>query len=528
MDFRKAYDMVWRDGLYFKLLHNRISPKFVRLLCDMYSRLQACIRFPNGISAPFPSLIGLKQGCNLSPSLFNIFVNDLISDLNKEETDAPKLNQLSINCLLYADDLVIISESHKGLQKCMDILEAFTKKWHLQVNTSKTKCLTFLRGRKPALPPCIQLGGTPVQNCASYCYLGNVFSESGSLNLAAKTLSDKARSAMFALLKNLYKHKVCSIQLLLEFFDKMVAPVALYNSEVWGTSCIPGNPNNNSLLDQERIYKYPVECLQGKFIKRLLGVRDNTSNWAVYSEVGKPPIVLKVFTSLLRFLSHLQSTPSNILVAALKVNMELADKGFNSWASGIKKLLSFCNIRCNAQLKHNVLAFLPKSRDYFGKMFLEEWEKKKNDIDNNSKLELYASYKNNFEKENYLSILDFKLRNAVTKMRISAHRLPIETGRFTGIPTIERICPLCHNGVGDEIHYLLQCTDEQLMLTRSPILERIASVEPNFNNMDVVDKCKYILSSKNPQQIKSAGLLCMKSQDIFKEKMDSMDNPKSQ
>jgi hypothetical protein len=529
VDFKKAYDMVWRDGLYFKLLHNRISPKFIRLIRDMYSRLQACIRLPNGISTPFPSLIGLKQGCNLSPILFNIFINDLINDLNKEETDAPKLDQMNIKCLLYADDLVIVSESQEGLQKSMDILEAFTQKWHLQVNISKTKCLTFLRGRRPTIPPSIHLGDTPVQNCASYCYLGTVFSESGSLNLAAKTLSDKARSAMYALLKNLYKHRICSIELLFDFFDKLVAPVALYNSEVWGTTCIPSNPNNNSLLDQEKIYKYPIECLQGKFIKRVLGVRDNTSNWAVYSEVGKQPIILKIFNALLRFLSHLQGTHSNILTAALKVNMEIADKGFNSWYSGIKKLLNFCNISVNsAQFKQDIASFLPKSKIFFKNKFLEEWEKKKNSIDNNSKLEFYASYKTHFVMEKYLSILDFKLRNAITKLRVSAHRLPIETGRYHKTPTIERTCTLCGNGVGDEIHYLLHCTDEQQTLARGPILDRIASLKSGFDNMDEVDKCKFILSSDNPQQIKNAGMLCMKIQEIFKEKMDSIEIPKTQ
>ena len=372
VDFRKAYDSVWRDGLFFKLLLNGISHKFVRLLKDMYSRLQACIRLPNGISTPFPSNVGLRQGCNLSPALFNIFVNDLISDLTNEGTDAPRLDQLSVNCLLYADDLVIVSESHTGLQNSMDIIEAFTKKWHLQVNISKTKCLMFSRGRKPTVERPFLLGNTTIENCKSYCYLGTVFTESGTLNLAAKTLCDKAKSAMFALLKNLYKHKVCSISTLLDLFDKMVAPIALYNSEVWGTSCIPNNSNNTSLLNQEKIYKYPVECLQGKFIKRVLGVRDKTSNWAVYSEVGKPPIIVKVFNAMLKFLSHLQKTSSSILVAALKVNMELAENGFNSWSSGVKKLLNFCNISPNEQLINNVQDFLSKSKDFFLIKFVEE------------------------------------------------------------------------------------------------------------------------------------------------------------
>ena len=523
VDFKKAYDTVWRDGLWYKLLENNISPKFVSLLKDMYSRLQVCIRLPNGISHPFPSLVGLKQGCNLSPNLFNIFVNSLVEDLDIETTNAPKLANLSVNCLLYADDLVIISESAAGLQNSLDILGMFTKKWHMQVNTSKTKCLTFARGRKPTNPPCMKLNGIPIQKCESYCYLGTVFAESGSLNLAAKTLCDKARNAMYALLKNLYKHKACNVFTLIELFDKMVAPIALYNAEVWGTSCIPINPHNISLLDFDKIYKYPVECFQGKFLKRVLGVSDNTSNWAVYSEVGRPPIILKIFTSIIKFLSHLQNTSSQILKSALKVSLDLSQKGYNSWLNSVIKLLNFCNIPYNGQTVEEVSAFANKSKGYLTTKFQELWEIKRVSFQDNSKLELYMSLKQCFGKESYLNMQGFKLRCAITKLRISAHRLPIETGRYLGIPRLDRVCPLCHSGMDNEAHYLLQCPYIQLKAIRDPILNDISQLDPSFNELDIMGKCKYILTREDQQQLAKSGLLCLKIQEEFKDIMKSVD-----
>ena len=127
------------------------------------------------------------------------------------------------------------------------------------------------------------IGQTPIEYCDSYCYLGTTFSRSGSFSLASHTLCGKARSAMYSLLKNTYKHGSCDVYLILDLFDKMVSPVATYNSEVWGASFIPVNPTNNALLDFGRICKYPVEKMHGKFIKRVLGVGDKSSNWAVYS-----------------------------------------------------------------------------------------------------------------------------------------------------------------------------------------------------------------------------------------------------
>ena len=202
----------------------------------MYSRLQACVQLPNGLSNPFPSRIGLRQGCNLSPLLFNIFINDLIDNLSEAGMDAPKLGDLDVGCLLYADDLVLMSESEEGLQKGLDVLDKFTRDWHLQVNSTKTKCLTFHRGRRSNTPASLKLGEILIQNCSTYCYLGTVFSESGSLKLAASTLSDKAKSAMFSLRKSLYKHKSCNVPLCMDLFDKMILPIATYNSEVCGVS----------------------------------------------------------------------------------------------------------------------------------------------------------------------------------------------------------------------------------------------------------------------------------------------------
>ena len=144
----------------------------------------------------------------------------------------------------------------------------------------------------------------------------------------------------------------------------MVAPIALYNSEVWGISCLPNNPNNNILFDQDKIYKYPVEGLHGKFVKRVLGVRDTTSNWASFSEVGRSPIIMNVLIGLLKFFAHMQETTSGILLAALKVNIELSDRGFNTWVAYMKRLVSFCNLKWEGLGTENILSFANKSKKF--------------------------------------------------------------------------------------------------------------------------------------------------------------------
>ena len=107
----------------------------------MYAKLTASVYLPNGISPTFLSLVGLKQGCNLSPLLFNLFINDFEDSINPLLCEAPLLHNIRINCLLYADDLVLISESKEGLQYSLNKLFDYSKKWHLNVNVKKTKSL---------------------------------------------------------------------------------------------------------------------------------------------------------------------------------------------------------------------------------------------------------------------------------------------------------------------------------------------------------------------------------------------------
>ena len=65
---------------------------------------------------------GYRQGDGLSPMLFNIFTNDLPDIFDHSKTDPVQLDTTKLNCLLYADDLVLLSESEKGLQSCLEQL----------------------------------------------------------------------------------------------------------------------------------------------------------------------------------------------------------------------------------------------------------------------------------------------------------------------------------------------------------------------------------------------------------------------
>ena len=90
----------------------------------MYNRSELCVKIGDVLTPNFYSQIGVKQGDVLSPNLFKIFINDL-PDAFKERQDAVDINRRRIDCLMYADDIVIFSSSKAGLQKRLDDLSKF-------------------------------------------------------------------------------------------------------------------------------------------------------------------------------------------------------------------------------------------------------------------------------------------------------------------------------------------------------------------------------------------------------------------
>ena len=107
-------------------------------------------------------------------------------------------------------------------------------------------------------------------------------------------------------------------------------------------------------------------------------------------------------------------------------------------------------------------------------------------------------------------------RMAMTRMRISAHRLPIETGRYLKIRRELRECPLGCKSIGDEYHYLTSCKHPFIRDLISPVLDKLQNIDNNFQNLTLREKAIFMLGSKNQNVLKIVAKLCFKIEDQFK------------
>jgi hypothetical protein len=92
----------------------------------MHGNNYMSVKLGNKLTDPFKSQLGVKQGVVLTPNIFKICLNDFGTLIDKSEIGT-KLSNKTIGCLLYADDLVLISDSKQGLQNQLDILDTYCK-----------------------------------------------------------------------------------------------------------------------------------------------------------------------------------------------------------------------------------------------------------------------------------------------------------------------------------------------------------------------------------------------------------------
>ena len=111
---------------FINIIVNPHAHDFIDIIQAMYRNVYYCVKLPHGITPSFESTVGVKQGCVLSPILFNLFLSDL-PDIFTHECDPVSLGNRFVSCLMFADDLVILSETPAGLQSALSKLQKYTE-----------------------------------------------------------------------------------------------------------------------------------------------------------------------------------------------------------------------------------------------------------------------------------------------------------------------------------------------------------------------------------------------------------------
>ena len=110
----------------------------------MYSSIRSCVEInQNALTELFSCNKGMRQGDGLSPVLFSLSMDDLPQYFKESKSPGVMLGNRTINCLMYSDDLLIISPSPAGLQQSLNVIHRHAQQWKLKVNTKKSNIMIF-------------------------------------------------------------------------------------------------------------------------------------------------------------------------------------------------------------------------------------------------------------------------------------------------------------------------------------------------------------------------------------------------
>lgn len=440
------------------------------------------VRTSEGLSDCFSSILGLKQGCPLSPTLFGLFLDELEQVLldavaSGAELDLPRLAGVLVALLLYADDLALVATSAAGLQAQLDLLHDYCARWKLTVNISKTKVvlLSGARGAAASVAAAeeagLTYGGQRLASASSFCYLGVQFSAGQPIaGSAAPARVQRARRALVNTNTRCAALGVAAAAVRLQLFTTMVDSVLSFGSEVWAVQLVAAAAGGGSGSGGRCSSGSLAEALHLGHLRRLLGVRQATPNAAVLAETGEQPLWVRWLRRAARLWNRLLAEPAgSLLRRALDTSLQLAMEAPStplarrSWAAQLAAAMAAVGMPLDLLNPRPVNLERLKSAALARHVQLVSEAAA---APGATKLAFYVGLVRGgalprgteYAPAAYLGAVRSRSRRvALAQLRTGSHWGAEETGRWARLPREQRVCPHCSGGVEDVPHMLFDC-----------------------------------------------------------------------
>jgi len=329
VDFRKAFDSVSRSVLWQLLRARGVGGKLVEMIQDLYNGCQAQVAAGGHLSQPFPMSTGVRQGCPMSPTLFNVFIDflarlvtqrcqaagvtgfKLAFRIQGELIPAPAVGdcQRALLLLLYADDLALMADSADGLRTALLVLESAAVEWGMQLNYGKTEVVVFGAAAGNAdgqAATHITLNGGRVAHVDHFRYLGSIQEDTAQQERDISARINQAGAAFHHLQTRVFADRGVSLSTKMRLYKAIVVPTLIYGgAQGWA-------PTHSQ---RQRLDAFNTTCL-----RRLLRLRrepEMMSNEQLYDITRQPSITSLLRQHRMRWLGHVSRMQDGTAVKQL-------------------------------------------------------------------------------------------------------------------------------------------------------------------------------------------------------------------
>ena len=291
IDLRKAFDSVDRTLLWTRLQHLGVTGLMLDAIQDLYRSTSAPVKAgPNVSQIPVTTYRGVKQGCPLSPTLFGVFIDQVVATLLGAGValGVTLAFGVEVRDLLFADDIILLSRSASNLQLLLDALHGFCHDTGMEVNLSKTEALRLdpIRGRTSLQPWQLTYAGAAVPIVDEARYLGAWLHSRLWLKNTGPKLDVLAKRAMWALWQRMKQLGINCLETQLRLLHTLVITVGEYACQVWGVHFL------DPAGDHE-IFKSPLQHLILYFLRLCTGAHSKTSRWVLLANAGLQPLQVR-------------------------------------------------------------------------------------------------------------------------------------------------------------------------------------------------------------------------------------------
>lgn len=441
IDFRKAFDSINRDVLWRILAAYGMEGRLLRMLKAVYSNVQSSVRCEGRYSDSFACNRGLKQGCKMSPTIFSLLVNYVAKFVIKYGKHGIQLMPDSsiVYLLMFADDIVLVSDTVIGLQNQLENLKKSSDALGLEVNYDKTKTMVFRNGGHLATREKWYLGTNRLETVNEYRYLGSLFTSRLSFNMLQADLVQRAKGGLMQVNKCLRKLIYVSPNVYFKLIDAQVHSILLYSSEIWGMS-------DCSI----------VEAVHLQAVKRFLNLPIQSPNLMAYGETGRYPMCVNATIRAIKYwLKILKMDPSRYPHKVYKMMLFTGNR--DTWAEKVKLLLYRLNLgkAWEDQNVHMENEFLKELKTNLVAEYTHLWS---DSLMRSTRYEFYRLFKLDWGQENYLIALDKKVfRDVYVQFRTGFSELFTHKYRYIPDGHNNMLCPSCYESDESEVHFLLEC-----------------------------------------------------------------------